>query len=76
MHGAYMSENLLHKLPMLSIVESRIKTEETPATFQTVSGHFELIHGMDVLDVHFDARPIGRFGCPHVEVFMPSRFKI
>lgn len=71
-----MREHLLDQLPMLIRVESLIKRHDPSAPFQTVSRHFQLVHGVHILHVHLHGRPIGSLGRPHVEVFVSPRFEV
>lgn len=72
---AYMCEHLLHQAPVFSFPRS-IKANQTSASLQTVSGHLELIHGMQILNVAFDTRAVGRSRKPEIKVFMSSGFKV
>lgn len=71
----YMCEHLLHQAPVFSFPRS-IKANQTSASLQTVSGHLEFIHGMQILNMALDTRSVGRSREPEVEVFMSSGFKV
>ena len=71
-----MREQLLCELTPLGIVEGLVKAQNTPTALQAVARHFEFVHGMNILDVQLDARSIRCLRSPHVQVFMPTRFKI
>lgn len=71
-----MSKHLLRQLPPLRLLERLVEAQQSSAPLQAVPGHFELVHGVDVLDMQLDAGSVGRFRGPHVQVFMSSGFKV
>lgn len=73
---AHLSENLFYELPVLPAVESRVEAEEASAPLETITGHFELVYGVNILNMHLNAWSVGGFGCPHVEIFVPSSLEI
>lgn len=72
----YMGEDFFYQTHMLRFIEASIETHNTPASFQTISCHFQLIHCMDILYMELDARPIGSLRSPHIKIFMTPCFKI
>lgn len=61
MRQTHMGEHFFHKLPMLIRVKSAVKRDDPSATFEAIARHFQFVHGVYILDVHFDARSIRSF---------------
>lgn len=74
--GTYVGEHLLDKPSPLSLIECSIEAEYATRALQAISRHLQLVHGVDILDMQLHARPVRRFGRPHVQVFMASRFEV
>ena len=71
-----MCEDLLREPAPLCLVECLVKAQQPAAALQTVAGHLELVHGMDILDVQFDRRSIRRLGRPHIQILVPPSFEV
>lgn len=71
-----MREHLLNQPPPLRLLESPTEAQQPSTPLQTVSGHFQFVHRVHVLDVHLHRGPIGRFGRPEVEVLVPTGFEV
>ena len=71
-----MREQLLCELTPLGIVKGFVEAQNTSTALQAVARHFELVHGMDVLHVHFDARSVRRLRRPQIEVFMSAGLEV
>ena len=71
-----MCKDLLRQPAPLCLVKGLVKAQQSPAALQTVAGHLQLVHGVNVLDVQLYARPVRSFGCPHIQVFMSTRLKV
>ena len=74
--GTHMCEHLLRELPPLALVKGFVKAQDPSAPLQTVARHFELVHGVNVLRVHFDARSVRRLRRPQIEVFMSAGLEV
>ena len=72
----HMCKQLLDELPVLVRVECLVKAQDSPTPLETISSHLELVHRMHILDVHLDTRPIGSLGSPHIQIFVPTSFKV
>lgn len=76
-HGAtHMRKHLLDQPPPLRLLESPTEAQQPSTPLQTVSGHFQFVHRVHVLDVHLHRGPVGRFGRPEVEVLVPTGFEV
>ena len=71
-----MCEHLLRELAPLALVKGLVETQDPSAPLQTVARHFELVHGVDVLHVHFDARSVRRLRRPQIEVFVAACLEV
>ena len=71
-----MSQQLLQQRPLGFLIPSSVEANDSSAPLQTVPGHLELVHGVDVLNVHLDGRTVGGFGCPEVEIFVTTGFEV
>ena len=71
-----MCEHLLRELPPLALVKGFVKAQDPSAPLQTVARHFELVHGVDVLHVHFDAGAVRRLRRPQIEVFVAACLEV
>jgi hypothetical protein len=71
-----MCKDLFSQLAPFSLVETTVKAKDPSTTLETVTSHLQLVHSVYVLHVHLNGRPIRSLGCPHVQVLMPSGFKI
>ena len=74
--STHMGEHLLHQSPVLALVPRSVKDDDTPASSEAVSGHLELVHRVDVLNVKLARGPVGRSRKPEVQVLVPSRLKV
>ena len=72
----HMREHLLRELSPLALVKRLVEAQDPSAPLETVARHFELVHGVDVLHVHFDARSVRRLRRPQVEVFMSAGLEV
>jgi len=72
----HMREHLLHQLPVLSLLPCSVKDANSSATSQAVSGHFQLVHRVNVLHVKFPRRSIWRTREPEVEVFVSAGLEV
>ena len=71
-----MRENLFCQTTPLRFIKTGIKAQETSASFEAIASHLELVHGMDILYVHFDRGAVGSLGSPHVQILVPPSLKI
>ena len=71
-----MGKNLLRQLSPLALVKRLVKAEDSPTPLETIASHFKLVHGMNILHMQLDARTVRRLCSPHIQIFMPTRFKI
>lgn len=71
-----MCEYFLHEFPVLVAIKSTVKRQYTTAPFETVPRHLELVHRMNILHMHLDARAVGRFSGPHIQIFMPPCLEV
>ena len=71
-----MREEFFRQFSPLGLLECPIKAQQPSAPLQTVTGHFQLVHRVDVLDVKFDAWTIRSFRSPHVQIFVSACFEI
>lgn len=74
--GTHMCEDLLCQPTPLRLVEGLVEAQQPSASLQTVAGHLQLVHCVDVLYVHLDAWAIWCLRSPHVEVLMSPRLKV
>ncbi len=74
--AAYMCEDLLGELPPLALIELLREVQDTTAALEAVASHFKFVHGVDVLDVHLDARTVRRLRCPYVEILVATCLKV
>lgn len=75
-HPTHVCQKLLcQRLPLFSFPVA-VKDDQTPTSLQAVSRHFQLIHGVDVLNMTLDTGTVWRSRNPEVEVFMTSSFKV
>lgn len=73
---AYMCKEFFYQTTPLRFVKALVKTDEAPASLQTVPRHLQFVHSMHVLYMHLHTWPIRCFCCPEVQVFMSSRFEV
>lgn len=71
-----MREHLLGQSAPLAVVKRFVKAQDTPASLQAVSRHFQLVHGVNVLYVQLDARSVRRLGRPHIKILVPTSFEV
>lgn len=71
-----MSEHLLCQTTPLCVIKAFVKAYDATAAFEAISCHLEFIHGVDVLDVHFDTRTVWRLRRPKIKILMPTSFKV
>lgn len=72
----HMRKDLLaHAAPRL-VVELLGKAEDGARALEAVAAQLELVHGVRVLDVQLDARPVRRLGGPHVQVRVAPRLEV
>lgn len=71
-----MCEDFLSQFAPLCLIESLVKGKQAAASLETIPGHLQLVHRVDILYVHLDTRPIRCFCSPHVEIFMATSFEI
>ena len=65
-----MSKHFLRQPPPFRIVKALVEAQEAAAALQAVARHLQLVHGVNVLHMHLDARPVGCLRGPHVEVLV------
>ena len=71
-----MREQLLHQPPMLISIPTTIKHTNPSTAPQTIPGHLQLVHSVDVLYLTFDGWTVGRAGKPKVEIFVATGFEV
>jgi hypothetical protein len=49
-----MSEDLFCESTPFCLIKRGVEAEEAAAALEAVAGHLELVHGMHILNVHFD----------------------
>lgn len=59
-HKTHMGEHFLHQFPVLGLFPSAVKHADPPTTSQAVTGHFQLVHRVDVLNMEFPRWTVGR----------------
>lgn len=72
----YMCEDFLGQSPPLCVSKCLVETQYPSTPLQTVPSHFQLVHGMHILNMHFNTRPIGRLCGPEIKVLVPTGFEI
>lgn len=71
-----VGKHLLEQPPFRLLVPAAIEANDSPGALEAVTRHLELVHGVNVLDVHLYGWTVGRFGCPEVEVLVATGFKV
>jgi hypothetical protein len=71
-----LCEHLFRQFPPFSIVKVTVEAQNASATLETVASHLEFVHGVHILNMHLDRRPVRSFGRPHIEILMPSGLKV
>lgn len=72
----HVREQLLQQLPLLLSLPLAVEHTDTPTSLQTVTGHLELVHRMNVLNVTLDAGSVGRTRSPHVQVLVTASLEV
>ncbi|KAI3482422.1 hypothetical protein L1887_54980 [Cichorium endivia] len=75
-HAKHLREHLLDERPVRLLVKLLVETENRARALETVAGHLELVHGVNVLHLELGRRSIGRLGRPHVQILALPRLKV
>ena len=64
--STHMREDLLRQPTPRRFLKALVEAQDSPAAFETISRHLELVHGVYILHMHLYARPIGCLCRPEV----------
>lgn len=56
-------------------VEGGVERKNRPGALKAVAGEVQLLHGVQVLDVHLDSRSVRRLAHPQVEILSLARLE-